>query len=346
MNRTAAWVAVGTVFMGSVGAAYAKRDSIERYMNDVHSETARTAPDTTILSGAETAAPSPQPEAPLASSAAPIGVNCPAMNGIETTGTGHHILVHSPATNKVMSLVIVLHGVPSSPAETEARSQFTPFAAANNVIVAYPEGSPAQNNGKFGWKTTAGTAGNKADLQMIDDDITFLRLNKCVGKVILSGESAGAAMVMSAACNPAVNRLIDAVAPVITAIGGSPMSTCSPKVHPGLKSLPILAVAGGQDKTAIYSGNGAILPQENWFKTFAQQVNHCDGQLARDQINANVGTITASGCTVTTKMVVVADGGHAWPQANGNGAASPGNNAPTGTFDANSAILGLFESTN
>jgi polyhydroxybutyrate depolymerase len=263
-----------------------------------------------------------------AASAAPSQAACPAVNGIVTLPSGNSMIVRAPATTHPRSAVVVLHGFTGSPAYAEVDSRLTPDALGHGVLVAYPQGTPLPSGG-YGWNSGAGiyatTTGD--DIAALTNIIDLLTGSYCVepGRVVLSGESNGAGMVVHAACTIAINERVAALVAVIPAVDSGVIAPCTQR---GLRPLPLLAVAAIDDPIVPYAGQSPLLGQADWFSSVARQLDQCASVAADPSDQEPRPGLVGQGCAAAAALVAVPSDEHRWPHVDVG-------------FDTNAAVLAV-----
>jgi len=223
--------------------------------------------------------------------------------------------------------IIVMHGYSGSPAGIEKYSELTALANSEGVTVLYPEGT-ATPAGGFGWSTGAGlfaTTGTD-DVEALQEMIDIAERTGCVdpARLIISGESNGAGVVLVAICDERLQRVFSAAVLVIPAIDERVLAHCDPT-----RAVPIgvSIVAGRLDQTVGYDeGRAPFLSAEQLFARVAAVVNACQPRPpVRTAIDALVERLVIADCTACSEMFTVADGSHTWPgSAQGSGGQVPG----------------------
>ena len=202
----------------------------------------------------------------------------------------------------------------------------------------YPEGTPTGVGG-FGWNTGAGLfATTEADdVQALREMLDVVVATGCVdrARIVIAGESNGAAMDLVALCDERLRGTFTAAVLVIPAVDDGVLGHChaSEAAPVGLS-----VVAGRLDQTVGYAdGRPPFLPAEQWFQAVAGVLNGCPVQTPQPTpIDGLVDRLTMSGCAACTEMFAIADGTHTWPgSSRGTGGQTPG------TFDLNDRLVDL-----
>ncbi len=243
---------------------------------------------------------------------------------VQMTGSRSFRVVQ-PDTDIVLPVVIVLHGFTGSPEAIEATSGWTEVAADDAVLV-YPRGRPVPGREGFGW--AAGT-----DRFSIEgDDVDYLWgvyqavVREHCGdprRVLLTGESNGAAMAVRAACAGAFAGAVSVVAPVIPAIDGGAIVGCAGA------AVALVAIASHNDTLVPFeadsSEDGDPLGQLDWFTNVATRANGCASVEAIEG-GADHNLWKGVDCARASVLVGVLDGaGHTWPGGPvGTGGLDPG----------------------
>lgn len=279
-------------------------------------------PSTTPVAAATTMPPAP----------------CDGTDGVLTTVSGRHVLVRAGGVAPQSPVVLILHGFTGTPTGIEKFAEFTSLAAAASVVVAYPEGNPVPDYEGFGWTTGSGIFSTEGtdDVQALSEMLDVVLATGCGDptRVVLVGESNGAAMGLVAACDARVRDRIQTLVMVIPAVDDGVLARCGD----GVRAVPLSVVAGRLDRTAPYEGGRAtLLPQEDWFAQVASDVNGCAvGAVERQSFDAHVTLLTPTGCAECTEFFSVDDGTHTWPgSSRGTGGLRPG------TFDLSKRLLDL-----
>lgn len=270
-----------------------------------------------------------------ATTTAPPAAGCGRPeSGVVEVSDGRNYTLRSTGPDQPTIGVVVLHGFQGSPELIEQTTGWTPFAESAGAVVAYPQGTDA-GGGYFGW--AAGTATYSTtgadDVGFLLEVIASLVADHCVdpARVLLTGESNGAAMSIATLCDDRSHGKLAMVAVAIAAVDDGTLGDCDAS-----DQLPLVALAGQGDRTAPYAGHPAAAPtllaQEDWFLRVAGAVNGCQSSPpARAPIDDGE-VITPNGCAAETAMVSVADGVHTWPGGPvGTGGLDPGR-FPGSTF--------------
>lgn len=223
--------------------------------------------------------------------------------------------------------VVVLHGYQGSPELIEQTSGWTPYAQQVGAVVAYPRGTDA-GDGYFGWAAgtaTYSTTGSD-DVAYLLEVIRSLVQDHCVDadRILLTGESNGAAMSIATLCDDRSHGMLTMVAVAIAAVDEGTLGTCDASDR-----LPLIALAGQGDRTAPYAGHPAAAPtllaQEDWFLRVAQAVNGCDSSAPARAPLDDAELIVPNGCAASSTMYSIIDGVHTWPGGpDGTGDLEPG----------------------
>jgi poly(3-hydroxybutyrate) depolymerase len=225
------------------------------------------------------------------------------------------MVVRAAAATHLRPAVLVLHGYTGSPAYAEADSNLTPAALAAGMLVAYPQGSPLPSGG-FAWNSGAGlyasTTGD--DVDALAAMIDALIASYCVepSDVVLSGESNGGGMIIRAGCSTAVNQRVSAMVAVIPAVDPAVLASCA---EPGLRPVPLVAVAAEHDPTVPYAGLPPLLGQVAWFSSVAHELDRCASVAADSAGDSPASSLSGQRCAAPATLVSVPSGEHRWPHA-------------------------------
>jgi polyhydroxybutyrate depolymerase len=240
----------------------------------------------------------------------------------------------APATlspTKAVPLVMVLHGGGNSAASVAQTTQFDRFAATDEFIVVYPEGSGGYWNAGFCCGAReADDVGFLAAL--IDRLATEYKIDR--SRVYLVGVSNGAIMAYRFACARA-----DLVAAVASVAGAMIVEDC----HPA-RPVSILELHGTADNSVPYNG-GRVQPRaaratadvpptavvvRKWVDN-----NGCNAEPAITT-NGPVATSVWSGCVArkSVTLMTVQGGSHTW--------FAPGLGPANGAIDATVVITGFL----
>jgi polyhydroxybutyrate depolymerase len=231
----------------------------------------------------------------------------------------------------------MLHGYTSSPGDIETSSGWTDYVASADAVVAYPQGQPLSGHAGFGWTTGSARFSNAGsdDVAFILEIVDSLVAQYCVdpARVVLTGESNGAALVVRTACDPRSAGHFILVAPVIPAIDEGVTGHCGEG-----PAVPLVAIASKLDRTVPYDGHYAsgVVPldaQEKWFLRVARGLNGCDTDQVRRAALHDGERIVPAACAAPTELVAVSDGHHTWP-----GGPSGTAGLQPGSFDAKAYV--------
>ena len=150
-------------------------------------------------------------------------------------------------------------------------------------------------------------------------------------RIILTGESNGAAMALVAACAPQLATRFTRVVLVNAAVDHSVLQRCSNTAQ----AVPLTVVAGAHDETTPLEGNDNFLPVDEWFAAAASQLTACSTIESAPPLDAVVLRSVGTGCSACTELLVIADGTHTWP-----GTSRGVSGLVPGTFDLNAMLVG------
>ena len=220
----------------------------------------------------------------------------------------------------------MLHGFQGAPDLIERTSGWTGFGAQVGAVVAYPIGTAA-GDGYFGWAAETATYSTSGvdDVAYLLEIIDSLVRDHCVDpdRILLTGESNGAAMSIVAMCDDRARGAVAMVAAVIAAIDDGTVGACD-----DADATPLVVLAGRQDDTAPYQGHPAAAPtllgQEEWLLRLAA-INGCDPVPPARVPLAGAELVVPMGCDLRTELVAVDGVAHTWPGGpEGTGGLDPG----------------------
>lgn len=322
------------------GAPVTLASSTTTAATSVAPATIATDPPATVGETSTTTAVTTTTGAAPTSALAPVAAARPCEQGEETvqlTG-GRSFRVLRPRTDLVLPVVMVLHGYTGSPEAIEATSGWTE-AVVGDAVVVYPRGIEVAGREGYGW--AAGT--DRFSVEGPDDVAYLWQVYEAVlrehcgddRRVLLTGESNGAAMAVRAACADAFDGAVTMIAAVIPAVDEGAIAGCAGLV------TPLLVVASQRDRVVPFAPDARAdddpMGQLAWFSDAAVAGNGCSDVRAEEGgvvHNVWVGV----GCLAPSVLVSVLDGdGHTWPGGpEGTGGLDPG------SFDATGLIWGLF----
>jgi polyhydroxybutyrate depolymerase len=235
--------------------------------------------------------------APQTASAAGCSLT-PTGGTITRTLAGRTYLLNVPAglTGTQVPLLLSLHGFGSTGSQDELFTGWTPFAAAHNFIVAYPQGRPSSYTGA--WDPYTATS---PDPQFLKDVAADISATWCVNpaRVHVDGWSNGAVMSQRTACSAA-----DTFASVTSYGGGTPTlagfaTGCTPS-----RPISVGLFAGQFDFTYA----GLAQNTSEW-----RAVDNCGATPAHT--SDQYGSTDTYSCAAGTKVVsrVVSFTSHNWP---------------------------------
>lgn len=240
----------------------------------------------------------------------------------------------APATlapNKAVPLVMVLHGGGNSAASVAQTTQFDRFAATDEFIVVYPEGSGGYWNGGF-------CCGGKEV-----DDVGFLAalIDRLAGeykidrsRVFVVGVSNGAIMAYRFACDRA-----DLIAAVASVAGAMIVEDCHPS-----RPVSIMELHGTADNSVPYNG-GRVQPRAARAKADVPPTAAVVRKWVENNGCGADPTVTTEGPVSTSKwsacvanksvtLMTVQGGSHTW--------FAPGLGPANGAIDATVVITGFL----
>lgn len=144
-------------------------------------------------------------------------------------------------------LVISFHGYGSDAVKQEKLTGFDPIANKNNIIVAYPQGTP-DADGLLGWNTGLHKDIRANDVLFVSNMLNQIQNNLCVNpqQIYATGFSNGGGFVNMLALR--FSNRIAAFAPV----SGSYVSSFARKLA---RAVPIIEFHGTGDTTVPYNGD-------------------------------------------------------------------------------------------
>ena len=170
--------------------------------------------------------------------------------------------------------IVVVHGYTGTPTGIERFVELTERANTSGIAIAYPEGSPTPDGG-FGWNSGAAVMATDLvdDVTVLGEMIDAMVMSGCVDptRVILTGESNGAALALVAACEPQLATRFMRVVLVNAAVDRGVLQRCSNTAQ----AVPLTVVAGAHDETTPLEGSDNFLPVDEWFAVAASQLTAC-----------------------------------------------------------------------
>jgi polyhydroxybutyrate depolymerase len=284
------------------------------------SVTTTTFPAVVTTMTTTTAAPPARPRAPTGDS-----VETMTHDGIE-----RRYLLHVPTdlpVDRMVPLVLVLHGAGGDPEDIEAGSGWNAVADERGMVVAYPEG----DGGDWNAGACCGSAvrENHDDVgfleELVDHLDGFAQIDPA--RVVLVGHSNGGMMAYRLACDP------DSKVFGVASVAGTNMAGCPP-AHP----LSFLEIHGTADRVVPFEGGSTTeseaaglppLTPVELSVTWMVQALGCE--TTPDEVTVSKTTTqTWSQCRdrVRAGFVTLTGSGHSWPAGR--------------SFDATSAIADFF----
>lgn len=227
---------------------------------------------------------------------------------VDVEGDERRFLLHVPAQydpTAPMPLVVVFHGVTSSPEEIREVTHFDEVGDERGFMVAYPEG----RNGSFNGGACCGLS------RLLDvDDVGFTRAlvdlvatEYCLDerRVYASGFSNGGFMTHRLGC-----EMADRLAAIAVVAGQEGVEICAPT-----RPMPVVQVHGTADPVVPYGGNSFI--------GFPSTQETIDGWAERDGCSdtsetlSTEGSVTCmgrTGCAEGSEVILCANEGgvHDW----------------------------------
>jgi len=265
--------------------------------------------------------------------APPARPRAPTGDSVETMthdGLERRYLLHVPTDlppDRMVPLVLVLHGAGGDPEDIEAGSGWNAIADDRGIVVAYPEGE----GGDWNAGACCGVA-----VREDHDDVGFLNalVDHLVGfaqvdpaRVVVIGHSNGGMMAYRLACDP------DSKVAGLVSVAGTNMAGCAP-AHP----VSFMEVHGTADRVVPFDGGStpeseaAGLPPLTPVEvsvTWMVQALACASTPDETTV-AKTTTQTWSGCRggSMVRFVTLTGSGHSWPTGR--------------SFDATTAIADFF----
>lgn len=212
---------------------------------------------------------------------------------IDVDGVKRTYLLHAPKSEKLLPLVVVLHGAGSNGRQTEVLTGFNDLADKHGFAVAYPDGLHRT------WKFVG------------DSDVKFLDAlidaeAKDPKRVYMTGISNGAFMTNYYACERP--EKVAAIAP-IAGTGGK-------RFAPG-KPVPVLYVHGTDDSIMRYAPKALALGAEDLVRLWAK-TNGCEEKpkveaLPDKKDDGTTVELWVYAGDVEVRFYKVTGGGHTWP---------------------------------
>jgi polyhydroxybutyrate depolymerase len=221
---------------------------------------------------------------------------------INSGGITRTYILHVPATYdgaSSTSIVLALHGFPSSAEDIRTISGFDTAAGARGTIAVYPEGTGAESRA-LGWNTEQ-FVNAPDDSLFLADLLDALDEALCIDatRVYVAGFSQGGGMAKRFACE--APERVAAVASV-----ASTYTACQ-------AAVPMVMFHGAKDPITPYEGGG--LPVHRAASEWARALG-CDGLPTISRATADVELSTYGNCTgggAETLLYTAIDGGHTWP---------------------------------
>ena len=267
-----------------------------------------------------------------ATTVAPIP--CQSTVDFLPTRSGRRVLLRATGLTGPSPTIVVVHGYTGTPTGIERYVELTERANTSGIAVAYPEGSPTPDGG-LGWNSGAAVMATELvdDVTVLGEMIDAMVMSGCVdpARIILAGESNGAALALVAACEPQLATRFTRVVLVNAAVDHGVLQRCSN----GAQAVPLTVVAGAHDETTPLEGSDNFLPVDEWFAAAASQLTACPTIESAPPLDAVVSRSVGTGCSACTELLVVADGTHTWP-----GTSRGVSGLVPGTFDLNAMLVG------
>ena len=252
-------------------------------------------------------------------------------NSIEFDGLTRSYLVHEPAEpppGQLLPLLIVFHGAGGDAVRAETATGFTADANDDNFIVAYPNGTPANDvEGELSWN--AGECCGLAKTNNLDDVgfvmamIAELEAEHPVdpARVYLAGFSNGGMLSYRLACTHG-----DQFAGIAVVGGALNFSPCEP---PG--PVNVLIMHGTSDATVPYGGgptnDRTAARFGQWHNTSVEYATRFwteNDNCELDPVSTSedpLATDSYLDCTLGSRVEVatIAGGTHTWPRIETSG---------------------------
>ena len=261
-------------------------------------------------------------------------IPCQSTVDFLPTRSGRRVLLRANGLTGPSPTIVVVHGYTGSPTGIERFVELTERANTSGIAVAYPEGSPTPDGG-FGWNSGAAVMATELvdDVTVLGEMIDAMVMSGCVdpARVILAGESNGAALALVAACEPQLATRFMRVVLVNAAVDRGVLQRCSNSAQ----AVPLTVVAGAHDETTPLEGSDNFLPVDEWFAVAASQLTACPTIESVPPLDAVVSRSVGTGCSACAELLVVADGTHTWP-----GTSRGVSGLVPGTFDLNAMLVG------
>lgn len=273
------------------------------------------------------------------------GENCKTIqsgiHSIEISGTKRQFEVYRPSSlqdNTAAPLVLVIHGLSSSPTDIEKKVKMKATAEKEGWLVAYPIaiGSFKSFNG------LGCCADSQDDVTMIKGVIDYMEEHACADthNVFATGFSNGGFMSHRLGCEIGERddgfRWINAIAPHSGLIG-SYSPTTPYECKPGT-SVPILSFHGTSDAVVGYNGNNPNpLSRAVWNSFMATMniwaTNNCGASYTTTTTHPTASTtcVAANGCDV--EFCTIEGLAHTWS----------GDDKDRDDIDATSAVADFFK---
>jgi polyhydroxybutyrate depolymerase len=257
---------------------------------------------------------------------------------LDVNGIVRSYLLHLPKEPAGRPLIIALHPLGSNPKLMEAMTGFSGIAVREDLIVAYPEGTKATENGLRSWNARFccrdAMGMNADDVGFLSALIDHLTERYEVNGVLVTGFSNGGMLAHLAGVE--LSHKLTAVAPVAATIGRA-ITEMKPR-----RELPVLIIHGTDDHLLPLEGreSGRLLPVyeavDYWVR--ADQCSEAPMTEERDGVEVMRYCPYLGGAEVV--FIRVKDAGHVWP---GSRVHMRSENDPR-TLDASAVIWKFFRS--
>ncbi len=238
-------------------------------------------------------------------------------------------------------LVINFHGGDGYAEYEMEYTGFRELSEEENFIVAYPQGTLAEDKGSTGWFTGIGCEdGNEVcDVSFISEliDALIAEQNIDASRVYASGFSNGGFMIYSLACY--LSDKVAAFGPVSGLMYTEEYDNCTPQ-----RPLPIVHIHGTNDSVIPISGNSYAVGFGN-ILNYWSDYNQCSSTIIGDGVDENGDGYAWSAeirtdCNDGVELAFyrLSGFGHGWPNRDGLGFDDD--------IDAASTIWGFMQNFN
>ncbi len=247
------------------------------------------------------------------------------------------------------SLVLFFHGGGGSGQQAQQSYGWDATAAANNFIVAYPDGTGVLKTWNGGGCCGSAVSNNVDDVGFVGALISSLKNSLCIDtdRVFVAGHSNGGILSQRLACE--LSTVVAAAAP---SAGPLFVSPCTP-----VRAVPMLYMQALEDLNVPYNGgpgcgptNGVLFPSVAEVATARIVQNGCSCSFGNSSCRRTLSSGVWGACqtfgSCTTPFVLcslAAPAGHVWPGSGPGAGVVAGCNSNASSFNLNNAdVWGFF----